>query len=895
MRRLLLLLLLRAYPPPFRGRFGDEVVAQALEEIEAAHALGPVRGVAAFASIALDMVRSGALERLRPTWRASGRTLTRSETMTMMMGSWLHELRIATRTLPRSPGFLAATVLTLALALGVNAGIFTVVDAVLLRPLPFPESDRLVYVAARAPGTDLPEEFGVSPEFYLTYRDRAHTLDGVAVFNSFTASLRVGDRVERVRMSAPSPSLFETLGARPILGRLPDNDDVMSEMVISHATWQDWFGGDAAVLGRVYEAMGGSRTIVGVMGPDFVLPVEGVHAWIPNEFRSEEVVPGRFGLPLVARLAEGVDREDAAAELGALARRLPEEFGGSAAYRDMIDRHIPVVRPLDAQLFAEVAPALWTLMAGVGIVLLIACANVANLFAVRASGRGRDIAVRRAMGAGRHQLVRTQLAEALIIAVVAGIVALPLAWITLPAFLAVAPEGLPRVQDLRLSSTTLLFTAVAAVVAALACGLGPALRASASSLDRLRDQSRGTTSSRNWGRDVLVVGQCALALVLLVGSGLLLRSFAELRDVDPGYDTEDLLTFQFAPEEAHLVDGPSWAEFHLDMLNRLEAMPGIEATGIVENVPMDEGLRTMRFRDGSSASADDAALLSMTWAGGGYFEAAGIEILRGRGFTAEDARVPGRAVISQAAADMLWPGENPVGRTLRGSTAQGAAASPDDEQVHTVVGVVENILQYDMAGDSEPLVYYPMIGPTPDAWSLSSPGYVVRTDRPEEVVPAIRALIADVAPSAPMYRVHTIESLLARSMAELTFTMVTLATVAGLAVLLSAIGLYGILSYVVSARTQEIGVRMALGAEAGRVRRMVVARGARVVGVGVVLGVAAAAFAGRALQGFLFGVETVDPPTLAAVAAAMLVVGLLASYVPARRASRVDPLTSMRG
>ena len=885
---LLFQLLLRAYPRRFRARFGDEIAEQAEEECARALDRSLLMGLVTLLATSFDLVRAGLAERWSPTWTDDAFERGREEGMGMMMSHWTRDLGHAARALRKSPGFALAAVVTLALALGANAGIFSVVDAVLLRPLPYESPDRLVYIAASAPGSDFPEEFGVSAEFYVHYRDEATQLEELSPFQSGTGTIRVDDRVERLRQASVSPRLFQLLGATPVAGRLPVEGQDERVVLISHGLWTTWFGEDPQVIGRTYQFMDGPREIIGVMGPDFHFPHDGTVAWIPQEIRAENITPGRFGLPLVGRMTPDADVASLARELSVLAARLPELYGGSPAYARLMEQHVPVVRSLRDELLGPVSTALWVLMGAVAVVLLIACANVASLFTVRAEARGRDLAVRRAIGAGRGALVRAQLSEAVVVAALAGAVALAMARLALPAFVAAAPDDIPRMADIGISSGTILFTLAASLLGALLCGLAPAVRASAPDLARLRDGARGSTRGRNWARDGLVVAQTALALTLLVGSALLLRSFQHLRSVDPGYDTEEILTFQFAPDEAHLTDGPSWARFHLDFMNRLRALPGVERVGIVENVPLDEGLRGSGFLtdETAAADADSGPRAGITFAGGDYFEAMGIEVLRGRGFVDDDALIPGNVVVSAAAADLLWPGEDPIGRRLRNTIL---------DEWHTVVGVVEDTRQDDLRDDPEAIVYYPLVGPEPTSWRLTSPGYVVRTARAETIAPEIRALVREVAPSAPMYRVHTMEDLVSRSMVQLSFTMLTLIVAAGLALLLGTIGLYGVLSYVVAQRTQEIGVRMALGAEARRVRRMVVGEGVRVVALGIAVGLAVSLFTTRALSSLLFGVEAMDPWTFAAMALTMAAVGLLASWIPARRASRVDPLQSMRG
>ena len=476
------------------------------------------------------------------------------------------------------------------------------------------------------------------------------------------------------------------------------------------------------------------------------------------------------------------------------------------------------------------------------------------------------------------------MAEATVVALLGGAAALLTAAVTLPLFLRWTPSTIPGIQNAHLSSFTVGATLGATVAAGLLCGLLPALRASRPELSRLKDD-RGSTGRRNRGRDALVIGQTALALVLLIGSGLLLRSFAELRSVDPGYETEDVFTFQFAPDQDGLDGGPAWQAFHLDMLDRLRGLPGVESVGIVENVPLDEGLQELRFIPAELAGdPESGSRLSPSYVGGDYFETMEIALLQGRTFTDADLAGDPVAVVSRAAAERLWPGQDPLGRQLQ---------TESRETTFTVVGLVEDIVQYDFRDEATPIVYFPIVGPE-NAWWATSPGYVVKTPRAATIAPEIRSVVREVAPEAPMYRTFTMESLADRSMAQLRFTMFLLVAAAVLALTLGAVGLYGTLSYVVSRRTREIGVRIALGADRSRVRRMIVAQGARVVVIGVGVGLAVALVATRTLSTLLYGVQPLDLPTFIGMALAMLGVGALASYLPARRASSVAPVESMR-
>ena len=881
--------LLHLLPERFLARFGEELAGQIEMEAAQARARGS-RWVIWFAvSTAVDLAVAAVTERWSPTW-VETRAYDDRRVGDGMMKRWARDLRLAVRSLRRTPAFTATSVGMLGVAIGANAAIFSVIDAVLLDPLPFEDADRLVYIAGIAPGTELSEEFFPSMEFFFDYREQTDVLRSLATYNAYTGSFRVGDRVERVRISMPSLSLFETLGVEPSLGRLPLEEEGQNAAVISHAAWVDWFGGDPGVIGGAYEIDGGMRTVVGVMRPDFGFPSDDVLAWVPSDARPVNITPGRFGgAALVGRLAEGVDEAALAERLTAVAQRLPERWGGSAGYARVMQQHRAVVRPLGDELVGDARGPLMVLFGAVALVLLIACANVTNLLLVRAESRRKDIAVRRAIGAGRSALVRSQMAESLILALGAGSVALPLARLGLPAIAAAAPDGVPGLGGAAVSVTTLAFTVVLCLFVSAACGLGPALRATRPSTGGLLDGSRGSTARRHWARDGLVVGQTALALVLLVGSGLLVRSFRALRSVDPGYSTEDILTFQFAPGSSSGLESPeAWARFHLEFLERMRLLPGVKSVGIVENVPLNEGVRETQYRRAGAPEGDDSGpLIGRTWTAGDYFGTMGIEVLRGRTFAEADHLTDlGNIIVSAAAADLLWPGEEPLRQQLQW---------PGREEWYTVVGVVEDVMQYSFRDDVQPLIYFSLVSPTPDFWAMTSPAYVVNSERPESLVPDARALVRELAPSAPMYRIFTMEQLAADSMLTLSFTMLTLGVASVLALLLGAVGLYGVLSYVVAERTREIGVRMALGARAVAVRRMVVVQGGRVVLLGVVVGALVATAATRALSSLLFGVEALDFATFSTVSVGMLLVGIVASYLPARRASAVDPIESLRG
>ena len=800
----------------------------------------------------------------------------------------LSDFRHAWRALVRTPAFLFTAVATLALAIGAVVGMFSVVNTVLLRPLPFPDPDRLVVLSGTAPGSDLSPRFGLSQEFYLHYKERSQLLDGIFMFGAGTSTLRTENRVERVPMAFPTNDIYATLGVRPQLGRLPVAEDEDRVVVISDRLWSSWFGRDRSVVGKTYFVSGRMREVIGVLPPEFSFPTEEMLLWVAGEIRPAQIRPGQFGVPVVARMKPGVTREQLAAELTRLSKDLPARFGGSASYARIIEKHSAVVDPLLDRLVGPTAgTSLWVLLGAVTVVLLIACANVANLFLVRSEGRRRQLAVRRAIGASRAQLVRLQMVEAFLIALLAGGLAVILSVVTLPLFVRAAPEGIPRLGQAGLDLSTLAAAFGLVVVAALACGAIPALHASSPDLSRLRDGARGSTGRRHFGRDVLVVGQTALALVLLIGSALLVESFQRLRNVDPGYDTTDIYTFQFAPDQERLTDGPSWGRFHLDFMDRLRALPGVTGVGVVNNIPLDEGTGTSRFLTDSMPPDNGGALLDTNFTGGDYFRVMGIELLRGRPFTPDEAVSANNSVIvSQSAAARMWPDRDSVGQRIR--------RTGDTPVWFTVVGVVKDVKQDDWRQAGEAIVYFPLTGPTPAAWAMGSPAYVVKSPRAPSLGGEVRELVRQVAPEAPVYREFTMEFLARRSMIELSFTMLTLGVVSALAMILGAVGLYGVLAYVVAERTQEIGVRMALGATARAVRLMVMSQGAKVVLVGTVVGIAAALASTRLLAALLYEVNAVDPMVFVAMSMLMIGIGILASYVPARRASNVDPIDSLR-
>jgi predicted permease len=803
---------------------------------------------------------------------------------------WFRDFRHAARSLAGAPAFTLVVVATLALAIGSNATIFSVVDAVLLQPLPFAHADRLVHIDGTAPGTDQPEQLGVPDELYFEYRDSVPGLEDIALYGVGSSTTRAEGQVDQLFLSRATPSFFTTLSAQPQLGRVPTDADDENVVVLSDWLWRSWFGSDEKVIGRSYFFAGANRTVIGIMRPEFRFPDERVAFWMPLAIRAAQVTPGGFGPRAVARMKPGTTREALLAQLEPLARRVQQRLGGPAPYVRIMERHRPIVEPLRDHLVGNISTALWVLLGAVGIVFLIACANVASLFTVRAEDRRRDLVVRRALGAGRGDLVRSQITEALLLAMAGGAVGALIAWVGVPLLVRAAPDAvaggfggapIPGLATAGLDFRVLLFTTTISMLAACAFGLLPAVRFSGAHLGSLQQSGRGVVGGHLM-RDGLVVLQTASALVLLVGAALLMRSFWQLSHVDAGYNTQDIFTFQVAASRPDLNDRAAMSRFQYAFMDRLKALPGVESVGYINTLPLDEGAATQNITTPRlEATGAEAPVVRVAGAGGAYFQTMGIALLRGRYFErAEEERATPVVMISQAAAQMLFPNEDPIDKQVR-------PAAGNQKQWYSVIGVVEDVLVDDLRRTSaEPMVYLPAVS--------ASPAYVIKSSRANQLEAEVRAIIREEIPTSPMYRIFTMERLAANAMADLSFTMLLVSIAAVLALVLGAVGLYGVLSYRVTSRAREIGVRMALGAEAKTVRRLFVLQGGRVAVAGIVVGTVAAVALTKYIATLLFNVGRLDVTAFVGMSAVMLIVALAASYIPALRASRVDPAVALR-
>jgi len=830
------------------------------------------------------------------------------------MSVFLREIGQAARALRRARGFGVVAIAIFAIGLGATSAIYTLVQRVVLDPLPYPESDRLIRIRNPVPGVDPGTEWQLSLAQLRYYGERATTLDGIGAYQSGGLNVETPDGAQRVRAALAQAIVLRLLGARPVAGRMigeaDDDPGGPAVVVLSRGFWQRYFGGDPGVVGRTLSINEQPYEIIGVAAAGLKLPEEpgsGLSA-LPDVWMPYVIETGRYAyshtIPVLARLAAGATVEQAQAEITRLNGRLGEVYP---------DYYVPAffermgfstnVYALKAYVLGGTARNLWILLGGVGLVLLIACLNVANLFLVRVEGRRREIAVRRALGAGKSTIARQFLAESLVIALAGGVLAIAIGWWVVDWLVSLAPQALPRLSELRLGPDTILFTLLLSLATAGLLALFPILHdRRAGERAVLADGGRTATAGRERQRirTVLVATQVALALVLLVGAGLLINSFNRLRSVDPGVRTDGVLTMElFLPDSRYANTEAAW-QFYRAITERIERIPGVERAGFSEELPFfgSYGCTVQGFAD--AAVYDRVKQAGSTTCAGqettapGYFEAIGIPLIAGRTFTAADNDQPGTAavVVSQSFAERFWPGENPIGKRI-------APNGWTDQPFYNVVGVVGDVHSSSVEEAPAIVVYYPIVNipsETRIPWSANYMHLVVGTSLgdPALVFPAIRQAIADIDPSIPLANVETMAAIVDRSMGRLSFTMTLLALASVVALVLAAVGLYGVISYIVSRRTRELGVRIALGAEPRQVASLVLAGSLRTVIAGTLAGTAAALALTRLMQSLLFGVATTDPLTFAAAISILMAVSLLASWLPVRRAARVDPMIAMR-
>jgi len=814
------------------------------------------------------------------------------------MGTLTQDLRYALRMLAKRPVFALVAVMTLALGMGANTAIFSVVDAILLRPLPYKDPEQLVLVQERIPNV-LPDPVALPAPDVLTFGRESHVFSGLGAFQNDQYDLTGDGPPERVVAARVTASLFPLLGVRPQLGRLfAQDEDQPNRLValLSYGLWQQRFGADAAVLGKTISLDRKSYLVVGVMPPGFEFPFPGVNGsqparlWVPMGFTPEELQDfgDNFDYGTVGRLKPGVTLGEANADVLATAHGIQATvFKGLSGFTLEA-----LVTPLHEVIVRRVRPLLLILMGTVVLVLLIAATNVANLLFVRAAEREKEMAIRVALGAGRLRLVRGLLVESVLLALLGGALGLLIAAWGLSALVSFAPVTLPRTQPISLNGEVLAFTFAISLVTGTLFGLLPALAVfHANPNDALKEGGR-TPGATHRVRSALVVAEVALSLVLLAGAGLLIRSFERVRETDPGFAPQHVLSATAALAPSAYPHASAVRSFYQQLLAQAGSLPAAQAAGLSTDLPLGTNWNHLftveeqpRQPSGQSPASWHSAIM------GSYLQALEVPLIRGRYFTPEDR--PGSlpvVMVSAGLAKRYWPGEDPIGKRIKWGPPE--SHSP----WLTVVGVVGDVKQGALDLPIEPHTYEPFAQLDDSAVeAFRSVHLVVRaSESPASLAAALRAQVRSLDPEVPLTDVQTMDELLAGSMSPRRFNMLLLVAFAGVALLLATIGLYGVIAYSVNQRRHEIGIRIAVGAQRSDVLRLVVGQGMALILAGVGIGLAGALALTRFLSSLLYGVRPTDPSTLVAVSLILTGVALLATYIPARRAAKVDPIVALR-
>ena len=813
----------------------------------------------------------------------------------------MQRLRLALRRLRRQGGFSVLTALTLALGLGASAAIFAVVDAVLLRPLAYPQPDRLVAIEHAAPGLDLPF-MEMSSRLYLHYREHGRSFSAIGLYGDDPATVSGLQRPVQVQAAVVTPSVLEMLAVRPALGRLFNDAEeapgAAATLIVGEGFWRRHLGADPAVLERSLTVDGRLARIVGVLPADFAFPTSAVEIWMPQVVDPATAALGSFGIAGLARLAADSSLETAAAELRQLLGDPRTTFPQDEASRVLSEADFNVsVRPFRDVVVGDVGQVLGLVLATVGFVLLLAVVNVANLFLARAEGHQREMAIRGALGARRGALAGDGLLDGLILAFTAGALGVVLGHFSLAAVLRLLPAELPRVDGVAIDGRTLAVVAVLSLLCGGLFGLIPLLRFRFHELaSQLKEGGRSATSGRGRHRvrRLLVAAQMAIAILLLVGAGLMARSFARLAEVDPGFEVAQRLSFRLSLPESRAPHDLDAARFYAALLERLEALPGVEEAASSTVLPLSgrdfgSGHRSPESRQGREQVVP--TIFAVQSVSPGYFSTLGVPILAGRALERADyENRTGRVVVSQAVAQTLWPGENAVGKRI-------FPGSPEDEAGWLeVAGVAGDVRREGLIDVERGVIYYPWLNPVEDLWSVRSQSMVLRfAGDPDALMQAVRQAVWALDPDLALAEIRSLESLLQRARARMAFTALMLAVAAAVALTLGAVGTYGVIAFLVAQRTSEIGIRIALGARRSDVMRLVLHEGLLLATAGSAVGLLAAAALTSGLDAFLYEVAPHDPATFAAVTALLLAVVVLACLAPARRAAVVDPVRTLRG
>jgi putative ABC transport system permease protein len=813
------------------------------------------------------------------------------------MESLRQDLAFGLRTLVKNPAFTIVAVLALALGTGANTAIFSVINGVLLRPLPFQEPDRLVMVWTNNTKSNQPQNALSVPDF-LNYRDNS-VLEQIACLAYDDFNLTGGDQPEHVQGTMVSANFFSVLGVTPQRGRafLPNEDQAGADrvVIISNGLWKRRFGGDPALLNQTIQLNGAGFTVVGVAPPDFQSPEKGDDLWVPMSFDGADRlrIPSVAGpedlkkrvlrfLKAVARLKPGVALNSAQAEMSTIAGRLEQQYPDSNT-----GFGINLV-PLHRQIVGDIKPALFLLLAAVGLVLLIACANVANLLLARAAARQKEIAIRIALGAGRARLIRQLLTESVMLAIVGGALGLVLAWVGLRVLVRINPANVPRLDEIGIDGYVLGFTMLVSVLTGLLFGLVPALQASRPDLNEtLKEGARGSTGGigRQRVRGILVVTEVALTQMLLIGAGLMIKSFYSLQQVNPGFNADNILTMQVTLPPVKYAQDNQITAFFEQALKRIEVLPGVQAAGAATTLPLTSNSIIRRFTiDGRTLASPNERLGAAYFAiSPDYFRAMGIRLVSGRSFTDQDRDKSQQVIIiNDTMRRRFWPNEEPIGKHI--SIVAEAGVSRE------IVGVVADVKHSSLDAESGLEIYEPYLQ---FPWNFMA--LTVRTaGDPLRLAPVVKDEILAIDKGQPVYDVKTMAQIVGDSVSQPRLYMLLLGIFATIALVLSAVGIYGVMNYTVNQRKHEIGIRMAIGAQPSDILKMVVGQGMLLALIGVLIGVVAAFFLGRVIEMLLFGVSGRDLMTFVGLPVVLILVSLLSSYVPARRATRVDPMIALR-
>ena len=808
------------------------------------------------------------------------------------------------RRLSRSPLFTAATLITLAIGIGANTAIFSVLNGVLIKPLPFAEPDRLVAVWQTAAGLSLPE-VNASPATYYTYREENRTFEDIGLWRGDSATVTGVAEPEHVDSMSVTDGVLPILGVQPVLGRwFTRKDDTPGSpktAVLSYGYWQRRFGADPSVIGRRLLIDGEAREVIGILPADFRFMYLRPAIVVPLQFNRAEVFIGNFSYQAVARLKPGVTLAQANADVARMLPLLLQKFppAPGISLKMFEEAHFgPSVRPLKHDVVGDVGKVLWVLMATVGLVLFIACANVANLLLVRAEARQQELAVRAALGAGWSQIARELLLESVTLGAIGGALGLGVAWGGLRLLIYLSPANLPRLDEIRLDGSVLSFTIALSLAAGVLFGLIPVFKYAGRQLGTgLREGGRNSSEGRerHRTRSVLVVAQVAMALVLLISSGLMIRTFRALRQVQPGFTSpEEILTLRVSIPEAQVPDADRTLRMQADIMDRISAIPGVVSVATTNSITMDGATDNdpVFAEDRTYAEGQIPPLRRYKFVSPGLFKTMGTPLLAGRDFTWDDLfQKRMYLLVSDNLARELWGSPaNAIGKRIR-ENPKG--------QWREIIGVVGNERDDGVDHKAPTVVYWPSL--TRDFWQFPvrlerTPAFAVRSSRAGTAafLKEIQNAVWSVNKDLPLAGVGTVKEIYDRSMARTSFTLVMLAIAGSMALLLGVVGIYGVISYAVSQRTREIGIRMALGATESAVQRMFVAHGLLLTGIGVACGILASVAATRLMAALLFEVSPLDPPTYAVFSVVLLAAALLATYVPARRATVVEPVEALR-